>query len=106
MRHTVIANQWVWVALDGDRPLGFASLDGEWLDQLFVDPQAQGAGVGRALLQAVKDASPCGLWLHVFSRNSRARRFYEAAGFTLTEGEMAATTRSANLTDCTYRWQL
>lgn len=104
MRYTVIANQRVWVALDGERPVGFASLEGQWLEQLYVDPQAQGAGVGRALLQAVKDASPSGLWLHVFSRNARARRFYEVAGFTLTEVSDGSRNEESE-PDCTYHWQ-
>ena len=72
MEHVVLAAQRVWVAQSSDRVLGFAALAGHWLEQLYVDPEAQAGGVGRALLDAVKDCSPEGLMLHVFTRNVRA----------------------------------
>jgi ribosomal protein S18 acetylase RimI-like enzyme len=50
-----------------------------------VDPDAQGAGVGRALIEALIDeARGRGgrrLTLRVFGPNERARRLYERAGF-------------------------
>jgi len=79
MEHIVLTAQRVWVAQSNDRVLGFAAVDGHWLEQLYVGPEAQAGGVGRALLDTVKESSPAGLMLHVFTRNVRARRFYEAA---------------------------
>lgn len=56
--------------------------DGEELFGLYVHPQAQGFGVGSALL----DRTPCTrLW--VFEANLRARRFYERRGFTTDGGQ-------------------
>jgi putative acetyltransferase len=104
MRHIVIADQRVWVAFEGDRVLGFAALENEWLEHLYVDPEAQGAGVGQVLLQAAKEASPQGFLLHVFTRNLRARHFYEAAGFTLVD-ESDGSRNEEHEPDCTYRWQ-
>ena len=103
MQYVVVAEQRVWVAQRDARLLGFASVDREWLESLYVDPESQGAGVGRALLEVVKQASPNGLALHVFTRNARARRFYEAAGFTLVESGDGSGNEERE-PDCTYRW--
>ncbi|MDQ3430921.1 MAG: GNAT family N-acetyltransferase [Actinomycetota bacterium] len=103
MVHVVLAGQRVWVAQCGSRPVGFAAVDGHWLGQLYVDPGAQGRGVGRALLEVAKDARPDGLRLHVFTRNTRARRFYEAAGFVLVE-QGDGRRNEEREPDCTYAW--
>jgi len=55
---------------------------------LYVDPDAWGDGIGRELIAHAEEAlRPYGeatLW--VLEDNPRARRFYEAAGWTLDEG--------------------
>ena len=61
--------------------VGVCAVAGPEVGQLYVAPGAQGCGVGRALLDAAKDASPGRLELWTFARNLRARRFYAAAGF-------------------------
>jgi putative acetyltransferase len=67
--------------LDG-RVAGFASV-AELLDHLYVAPEAQGLGLGSALLYAARALRPDGLALWTFQRNIRARRFYEQRGFGL-----------------------
>ena len=69
----------LWVAeLDGD-PVGFAHVRAQWLDSLYVDPRAQGRGVGSALLDLVKATRESfGLW--VFVSNTPAREFYRRHG--------------------------
>jgi putative acetyltransferase len=101
MRQIVLAGQDVIVAQDGDRLLGFAALDGPWLEQLYVDSDAQGSGVGRALLAAVKEARPDGFCLRVFTRNTRARLFYESLGYVLIE-QSDGSQNEENEPDCTY----
>ncbi len=78
-------------------------MEGQWLEQLYVDPDAQGRGIGRALLDTARKASPGGLLLHVFTRNVRARRFYEAAAFALTE-QSDGRRNEEREPDCTYAW--
>ena len=75
----VIAHQEVWVAEDESDGalLGFAGLDGDQLEFLYVDPASQGHGVGSALLAHVRARRPGGFRFWVFQRNERARRFYE-----------------------------
>jgi GNAT superfamily N-acetyltransferase len=70
---------------------GFAALDGEELRAIYVDPPAQGAGVGGALLQASIDALRAAgrreVFLWCFDANGLARAFYERHGWELVPGE-------------------
>jgi chorismate mutase/GNAT superfamily N-acetyltransferase len=68
----------VWLAESAGRVLGFAAIEGDWLNALYVDPQALRQGIGGALLALVKQACPEGFCLWVFASNEPARRFYEA----------------------------
>jgi putative acetyltransferase len=71
----------VWVALEGERIVGLIAVEGSHIDQLYVEPDDQGRGVGSALLAHAKLLHPGGLSLFTFQRNARARAFYEARGF-------------------------
>ena len=79
------------------------SATSSWASQLYVDPVSQGRGAGRALLDAAKQAIPGGLRLHVFTRNVRARRFYQSAGFVLVE-QSDGSTNDEHEPECTYTW--
>lgn len=103
MQHVLLTEHCVRVADDGSRLLGFAAVTDAWLEQLYVDPHHQGQGVGRALLQDVKRLRPDGLRLHVFARNARARRFYEAHGFGLVQ-QSDGHGNEEQEPDCTYAW--
>jgi GNAT superfamily N-acetyltransferase len=54
------------------------------LDQLFLDPDWKGRGVGAALFAEAKRSMPGGFWLWSNTANARARAFYERQGMTLT----------------------
>jgi len=103
MEHVLLATQCVRVADAGTRLLGFAALAGTWLEQLYVGPDDQGQGVGRALLEDAKRLRPGGLQLHVFTRNAAARGFYEAHGFSLIE-QSDGRRNEEQEPDCTYAW--
>lgn len=92
----------VWVAAAGGRVVGLLALAGRSIDQLYVDPPAQGGGVGGALLDHAKALSPGGLTLATFQRNERARRFYERRGFTVTATGVGPPPDSEP--DVTYSW--
>ena len=83
VRTSVLPTGTVWVADEADRVVGFAGVRGDVLEHLYVHPAAWGQGVGTQLLETVRDATADRLALYVFQRNVRARRFYEAKGFTL-----------------------
>lgn len=66
---------------------GFVSLVDGYLAALFVEPELQGQGIGRALLQFAQ--SRCDqLQLTVFTENIRAVRFYRIAGFHLLKEQV------------------
>jgi GNAT superfamily N-acetyltransferase len=81
----VVAEQEVWVAEEDGRVLGFAGLTDDMLSHLYVEPEAQGRGIGGALLDQAKERRPHGFRFWVFQRNERARRFYEARGCRLVK---------------------
>jgi len=91
----LVAEHRVIVAREGGVAVGMARFGADADDparghvfSLYVDPAAAGAGVGRALLGRACDELAGGgfatatLW--VFAANERARRFYDAAGWTET----------------------
>jgi putative acetyltransferase len=59
---------------------GFISLVEEKVCALFVAPEMQGKGIGRALLENVL-ALKGNLTLKVYRENENALRFYEKCGF-------------------------
>jgi GNAT superfamily N-acetyltransferase len=82
-RHVFEQGPIMGVFEDG-RLLGHLASSPGWIDQLYVEPERHGRGVGRMLLehaQAVQDD----LQLWTFQSNLRARRFYAGAGFTEEE---------------------
>lgn len=84
MRETVFTHHTVRLAEANGEIVGFASRDGSWLMNLYVKPGWTGHGIGFQLLAAMlanaASAAPV-LRLCTFSRNERARRFYERHGF-------------------------
>jgi GNAT superfamily N-acetyltransferase len=72
----------LWLAEDEVAGLvGILVLDGEWLDQLYVDPDLTGRGIGSRLLAVADRERPRGLQLWTFASNAGAQRFYERHGF-------------------------
>jgi GNAT superfamily N-acetyltransferase len=80
----------VYVFEQDARIAGFAALDGNELRAIYVDPPAQGAGVGSALLAAAVDrlraAGHDEAFLWTFEANGLARAFYERHGWQLVPG--------------------
>ncbi|MDH3730169.1 MAG: GNAT family N-acetyltransferase [Acidimicrobiia bacterium] len=62
------------------RVVGFLSLIGNEVGAIFVDPDFQGRGIGRILMDGARGSRPF-LELGVFEANSVGRRFYDAYGF-------------------------
>jgi GNAT superfamily N-acetyltransferase len=89
-------------AFKGGALAGIIAFRSGWIDQLYVLPEVQGGGVGSELLQVAKRASDC-LQLWTFQRNLRARRFYEARGFTLVE-ETGGAGNEEKEPDARYLW--
>ncbi|MFB8761173.1 GNAT family N-acetyltransferase [Nocardiopsis alba] len=83
--HVVVPRYETWVATSGDSVVGLLALDGEELDQLYLDPAWRGRGLGDRFIALAKRRRPDGLTLWTFQVNEPARRFYERHGFVAVE---------------------
>jgi GNAT superfamily N-acetyltransferase len=93
----------VWVADRDGEILGYVGFDADWINHLYVMPDAQGQGVGPQLLaKALADRRPRRLW--TFQQNARARRFYENRGFVAVEFSDGAGNEEKTPDVC-YEWR-
>lgn len=76
--------------------VGFLALMGNEVGGIFVDPDYQGRGIGRALMDAARDSRPF-LELDVFELNSIARRFYDMYGFEFVDRHVNEAARQPEL---------
>jgi GNAT superfamily N-acetyltransferase len=93
-----------WVAEEDGRVIGFAQIGPDLLENLYVDPDAQGHSVGTALLDHVKQACSNGFEFWVFQKNEGARRFYERHGCRLVELRDGAGNTEKE-PDARYEWR-
>src|SRR2546423_4721018 len=93
----------MWVAVRATEILGYAALEGDMLEHLYLRPDVHRQGIGRLLLDEVKQHSPDGVSLHVFEQNTDARAFYERHGFTVLDTSDGRRNME-NLPDMTLRW--
>lgn len=100
----VIARLECWVAEHQPGTLvGMLVLDGDWIAQLYVDPDLTGAGIGAELIAVAKRERPDRLRLWTFVSNEGAQRFYLRHGFH----EVERTDGSRNeegVPDILYGW--
>jgi GNAT superfamily N-acetyltransferase len=93
----------VGAAREGDGALGE-------LYAIYVDPDYWGSGLGRALIAAAEErlraAGFTETMLWVLEDNPRARRFYEASGWTHDGGTKRDTHLDTEVTEVRYRKQL
>lgn len=75
-----LPNAETWVFVDDGNVLGFLSLIGNEVGGLFVRPENQGTGIGRALMDHAAGLRGQ-LVLDVFEENIVGRRFYDEYGF-------------------------
>lgn len=80
VRHVLLAQQRVVVATAMNSIVGFISVEDDWVEQLYLDPDWTGRDIGSRLLRHVTSGMPRAQ-LHCFQANSGARRFYERHGF-------------------------
>jgi ribosomal protein S18 acetylase RimI-like enzyme len=80
-RDVIARESEIWLAFEDERVVGLLALATGRIEQLFVEPECQGRGVGSALLDHAKHLAPQGLTLLTHQRNERARGFYEKRGF-------------------------
>lgn len=92
----------VWGAIDGGVIVGIIAFTSDWINQLYVLPEAQGRGVGSKLL-AVAQANASHLQLWTFQKNAPARKFYEARGFAVVR-QTDGSSNEEREPDVLYSW--
>jgi ribosomal protein S18 acetylase RimI-like enzyme len=92
-----------WVAVRDGEILGYAALEGDMLEHLYLRPEVRRRGIGTLLLDQVRRHSPEGVSLHVFQQNTDARAFYELHGFTVLDTSDGHRNME-NLPDMTLHW--
>jgi GNAT superfamily N-acetyltransferase len=98
----VLPTKEVWVTEEAGGILAVLVLEDDWIDQLYVDPDHVGHGIGRELMAVAKARRPGGLRLWTFAANARARRFYERHGFAITTSTDGDNEEGAP--DICYEW--
>lgn len=92
----------VWLSERGGAVAGFIAFRSGWVDHLYIRPDLQRRGIGRALL-AVAQSEESLLRLWAFQCNVPARRFYEAHGFQI-ERQTDGATNDERQPDVLYHW--
>lgn len=72
----------VYVYEEENKILGFIGLSGEYIAGIFVAGEAQSGGVGKQLMDFVKDKNSQ-LNLSVYQKNTRAVQFYQREHFEI-----------------------
>jgi len=79
--------EWMLVAVIDGELVGYIAVSRNHVENLYVDPAAQGLGVGRSLLAAVEERLVGPITLRCLLVNTRARSLYERCGFTALRQE-------------------
>lgn len=99
----VLPTKEVWVAEEGAEIVALLVLEAGWIDQLYVEPDRTGQGLGARLIEVAKQRRPAGLKLWTFEANVGARRFYEHHGFVATGATNGDNEEGAP--DIRYEWR-
>jgi GNAT superfamily N-acetyltransferase len=102
-RERVFTTCEMWGAFDGGAMTGMLAFREDWIDQLYILPEAQGRGLGTALLEIAQNTFDR-LQLWTFQRNVQARRFYELRGFALVQ-ETDGAQNEEKEPDALYLWR-
>lgn len=74
----------VYVYENGQKIEGFIGLSDEYIEGIFVSDEVQSHGIGKLLLDYVKDRK-AKLSLNVYQKNTRAIHFYQREGFKIQQ---------------------
>jgi ribosomal protein S18 acetylase RimI-like enzyme len=100
--HILKENKVSVVELD-NRPVAFMAMRGDFIDQLYVHPDYQNRGIGKALLKCARELSPEHVWLYTLQINTNTRIFYENNGFVAEKFGISPPPESEP--DVEYHWR-
>ena len=75
-----LPNTDTWVAEVNGKVVGFIALMGNEVGAIFLDPEFQGIGIGKCLMDKAQEIHGT-LEVEVFTANSIGRKFYDRYGF-------------------------
>ena len=101
--HHILTKNQVWVVEWGQQPVAFLAINRDFIDQLYIHPDYQRRGIGRALLDFARVLSPDHLWLYTLQVNTNARAFYEKNGFIAEK--FGFSPPPENEPDVEYHWR-
>ena len=78
----IIPQSEVYVYEDDKIIQGFVGINAEYIEGIFVSDEMQSCGIGKLLLDYVKDKK-VSLRLNVYQKNARAISFYQREGFII-----------------------
>jgi ribosomal protein S18 acetylase RimI-like enzyme len=104
IRDVVVPGDDTWVAEVDGAVVGVLALSAGWVDQLYLDPDFRGRGIGDRFVALAQERHPAGLQLWTFQVNGPAQRFYERHGFVAVERTDGAGNMERE-PDVRYRWQ-
>ena len=99
----ILKNNQVWVVESGQQRVAFMAMNKDFIDQLYIHPDHQRRGIGRALLDFARRLSPDHLWLYTLQINVGARAFYEKNGFVAEKFGISPSPE--NEPDVEYHWR-
>jgi putative acetyltransferase len=102
-RDHILEEDKLWVAEMDHRPVAFMAIRDEFIDQLYVHPDYQNRGIGKALLDHARQFSPDHLWLYTLQININACAFYEKNGFVAEKFGISPPPESEP--DVEYHWR-
>ena len=82
-RNHILTQNRVWVVEVDRRTVAFMAMKDDFIDQLYIHPDYQRRGIGKALLNFARQQSPEHVWLYTLQVNVNARTFYEKNGFVV-----------------------
>lgn len=101
-RNLILTNNQVWIVESENYPVAFMAIHNDFVDQLYIHPDYQRRGIGRALLDFARKLSPDHLWLYTLQVNVNARAFYEKNGFVAEKYGFSPPPE--NEPDVEYHW--
>ena len=102
-RNHILKENKVWVVEMHNRPVAFLAMRDDFIDHLYVHPDYQKRGVGKALLEFARQLSPDHLWLYTLQANVNAMAFYEKNGFVAEK--FGVSPPPENEPDVEYHWR-
>lgn len=102
-RDHILVNNQVWVVESESDPVAFMAMNKDFIDCLYIHPDYQRRGIGKALLDFARKLSPEHVWLYTLQVNMKARAFYEKNGFIAERFGMSPPPE--NEPDVEYHWR-